>query len=130
MPEFKKNNRFTSSARRPFQNRDSRQGGFNQKELYDAECNGCHNRCQVPFRPNGKKPVYCSDCFKRDDDRGAAPRFEKRDFNSSSSYGNAPRNTNSTYSSSPRTSSAPAASQAPDPRIDDIKRELKTMSAA
>lgn len=42
---------------------------FASKELFDAECNSCHKRCQVPFRPNGKKPVYCADCFKKDDAR-------------------------------------------------------------
>jgi hypothetical protein len=23
--------------------------------------------CEVPFRPNGKKPVYCRDCFRKED---------------------------------------------------------------
>jgi CxxC-x17-CxxC domain-containing protein len=32
-------------------------------ELYDAVCAECRNKCQVPFRPNGKKPVLCRDCF-------------------------------------------------------------------
>lgn len=31
--------------------------------LYDAVCAECRNKCQVPFRPNGKKPVLCRDCF-------------------------------------------------------------------
>lgn len=33
-------------------------------EKHRASCNSCHKMCEVPFRPNGKKPVYCRDCFK------------------------------------------------------------------
>jgi len=32
-------------------------------ELFDAVCSKCGKACQVPFRPNGKKPVYCRACF-------------------------------------------------------------------
>lgn len=35
----------------------------NTPMLYDAVCAECANACQVPFRPNGKKPVLCRDCF-------------------------------------------------------------------
>lgn len=106
MAEFKKNNHFSGGNRRSFhKGGDSRSQG--QRELYDAECNSCHKRCQVPFRPNGRKPVYCSDCFKQDDDREHKPRFEKREYTPSR---------------------APAAS-APDPRIDGLKRQLDTVIA-
>ena len=40
---------------------DSR-GGF-KKPMYIATCDNCGKRCEVPFRPTGDKPVYCSDCF-------------------------------------------------------------------
>ena len=33
-------------------------------ERFQATCASCHAACEVPFRPNGKKPVYCRDCFK------------------------------------------------------------------
>lgn len=70
------NNRF---SRKPFNNRGSsdRFGGGN-KELFTAECAACHNKCEVPFRPNGKKPVYCSNCFVKDGE--SAPRGDRRDF--------------------------------------------------
>jgi len=32
-------------------------------EKFDAVCSKCGKACQVPFRPNGKRPVYCNDCF-------------------------------------------------------------------
>lgn len=112
MPDFKKSN--FNGPRRPFNNGGNK-GGFGSRndgprELYDAECNSCHKRCQVPFRPNGKKPVYCADCFNQNDDRAQKPRFEKRDFNAPRSFG-------------------PSAPPARDSRIDDIKRQLDTVNA-
>src|SRR5690348_9650861 len=32
-------------------------------EMFSATCANCGKTCQVPFRPNGKKPVYCKECF-------------------------------------------------------------------
>ncbi len=33
-------------------------------ESHKATCSSCNAMCEVPFRPNGKKPVYCRNCFK------------------------------------------------------------------
>ncbi|MDD5438302.1 MAG: hypothetical protein PHC70_04105, partial [Patescibacteria group bacterium] len=35
--------------------------------MFPATCDKCHERCEVPFKPNGSKPVYCSNCFVKDD---------------------------------------------------------------
>ena len=58
--------------------------------MHKAVCSNCGNNCEVPFRPTGSKPVFCSDCFKdkRDDNlrdsrggRNSKPRFDnKRSF--------------------------------------------------
>jgi len=45
------------------------------KEMHDAVCAQCNKTCQVPFKPNGRKPVFCSDCFVRDENPG-----ERGDF--------------------------------------------------
>ncbi|MCX6780553.1 MAG: hypothetical protein NT003_00310 [Candidatus Magasanikbacteria bacterium] len=57
----------------------SSRGGFGgprrddgDREMFTATCAECNNECQVPFRPNGRKPVLCSNCFKRDE----SPRFD------------------------------------------------------
>jgi len=60
---------------------DSRQGGFRDRDggerpMFSATCDGCKNQCEVPFKPNGTKPVFCNDCFKsegssNDRDRGS-----------------------------------------------------------
>ncbi|HYM84633.1 MAG TPA: CxxC-x17-CxxC domain-containing protein [Candidatus Dormibacteraeota bacterium] len=33
------------------------------REMFSATCSSCGKEAQVPFRPSGAKPVYCSDCF-------------------------------------------------------------------
>lgn len=42
-------------------------GGYGrpQRQMYDAVCAGCGINTQVPFEPNGSKPVYCRDCFQQ-----------------------------------------------------------------
>lgn len=44
-------------------------------QLFSATCAQCRKVCEVPFRPNGEKPVFCRDCFggKKDSGRDFAP---------------------------------------------------------
>lgn len=65
-------------------------GGFGDRprpQMHRATCSDCGQECEVPFKPTGEKPVYCSNCFEgsgrgmsrpnRDNDR---PRFDKPHF--------------------------------------------------
>lgn len=48
-------------------------------EMHEATCSQCNKSCQVPFKPNGRKPVFCSDCFRRDENQDDRPSYgEKR----------------------------------------------------
>lgn len=38
--------------------------------MHTATCSGCGKECQVPFKPNGKKPVFCSACYVREEKGG------------------------------------------------------------
>ena len=40
-------------------------GGYSSgpREMFSATCSSCGREAQVPFRPSGAKPVYCSECF-------------------------------------------------------------------
>lgn len=40
--------------------------------MFAATCSSCGKACEVPFRPTGEKPVYCSDCFGKMGGRGGA----------------------------------------------------------
>jgi len=57
--------------------RDDR--GFDRPQLHRATCVACGDGCEVPFKPNGSKPVFCRDCFRKDGDGGAPKRFDRRD---------------------------------------------------
>lgn len=50
--------------------------GKPQNELSDAVCEKCGRDCKVPFRPQNGKPVYCSDCFGKNE----APRSRSQAF--------------------------------------------------
>ena len=45
-------------------------------ELHTATCVKCGKECMVPFKPNGKKPVFCSICYKREG-VADAPAYER-----------------------------------------------------
>ena len=34
-------------------------------EMFDAQCFNCGKMTQVPFKPDGKRPVYCMPCLKQ-----------------------------------------------------------------
>src|SRR5687767_4904998 len=38
--------------------------GGGQRQLYPATCSSCGIQTQVPFQPNGSKPVYCRECYQ------------------------------------------------------------------
>jgi CxxC-x17-CxxC domain-containing protein len=46
--------------------------------MYDAICSDCGKECQVPFRPTGSKPVFCSECFEKKGGGGETRRFGDR----------------------------------------------------
>lgn len=105
--------------------RGGRGGG--SSELFKATCSACHKPCEVPFRPNGDKPVYCSACFNmksRDEERGSAPR----------EYGNRDntRSARPEYAK-PRREYAPQRDEAPrvvkDTGLEDVKRQLVTIES-
>jgi CxxC-x17-CxxC domain-containing protein len=47
---------------------DSSYGGSSYRaprEMHPATCAQCGKETEVPFRPSGDRPVYCSDCFSK-----------------------------------------------------------------
>lgn len=57
-------------AARKQQNRGggNRDGG-QRKDMYEVTCAACGVRTQVPFRPSNDRPVYCRDCFSKNNRR-------------------------------------------------------------
>ena len=65
----------SSSGPRPSGGRDFSKPPL---ELFEATCASCGTRCEVPFKPSGLKPVYCRDCFRKQENEGPArPAFRR-----------------------------------------------------
>ena len=58
-----------------------------QKEMHSVTCDKCGQRCEVPFRPTAGKPVYCSNCFKKDGSSESKAIFRKERFAATGSDG-------------------------------------------
>ncbi len=79
----------------------NRGGDRRETEMFKTTCTTCGKPAEVPFRPDGSKPVLCSTCFsaKRDAEgdfnpreRGGSERFERkeRSFDAPKERTNAP----------------------------------------
>lgn len=51
-------------ARKP--RREGRGGGRDRppREMHSVTCAECGENTEVPFKPDGSKPVYCRDCYQ------------------------------------------------------------------
>ncbi|OGJ42589.1 hypothetical protein A3B60_00530 [Candidatus Peregrinibacteria bacterium RIFCSPLOWO2_01_FULL_39_12] len=56
-------------------------------QMHQAICSECEKSCEVPFRPSGDKPVFCSDCFKGKNNDSRGERSGGRDFGRHDSRG-------------------------------------------
>lgn len=62
-----------------FDRRDSGRSGFGDKKMFQAVCDKCHKDCEVPFRPTGDKPIFCSDCFGKTERGGGSKNVGSSD---------------------------------------------------
>lgn len=74
MGKFNRGDKFSGGRR--FNN--DRGGRSDRSSMHAAICAECGKDCEVPFKPTGDKPVYCSTCFGQRDGSGGSSRFEKR----------------------------------------------------
>lgn len=111
----------------------ARAGGFSRggdreerPELHSATCNQCGKSCEVPFKPNGKKPIYCRDCFRKEEGHASAPRYggsnsDRPSFDRPSydrpSYDRQDASEKPAYRSTPRVGS------------DEVAKQLKELNA-
>lgn len=98
MGEYNRNDRGDDRRGRRFGGRNSGgrnfggDRGFSRPPMHQATCAQCGKSCEVPFRPTGDRPVYCSDCFesRRNEDgnsRGSTSRnFSRPNFEERRSY--------------------------------------------
>ncbi len=99
--------------------REGGRGDRGPKQMHSATCSDCGKRCEIPFRPTGKHPVFCSDCFRNKDDSGS--RYTPKEFvrNNRDSY---ERNSGRTTSTS--VPSVPVASGISQKQFDTLEKKL------
>lgn len=51
--------------------------GNSTTQMYDAQCSNCGKMTQVPFKPDGKRPVYCLQCLKQIEEGKLIPLPER-----------------------------------------------------
>jgi len=46
---------------------DGRRQSFDRppREMHTVTCADCGEECQVPFKPDGSRPVYCQECYQK-----------------------------------------------------------------
>jgi CxxC-x17-CxxC domain-containing protein len=47
--------------------RPDRRDRGSRTEMHEVVCDKCGKECEVPFKPTSNKPIYCSDCFRKED---------------------------------------------------------------
>ena len=70
MRDFSRNKkRFGRRDSGRFERRDFERPNRNseQRMMHEATCDRCGNKCEIPFKPTSGKPVYCSDCFRKNE---------------------------------------------------------------
>lgn len=78
-------------------------------EMFQATCAACGRSCEVPFRPNGKKPVYCKECFAENGGPASEPRNDRY------------------AEKKPFAPSAPTLRPEPHREIGEMKRQIETL---
>ncbi|MFH0815154.1 MAG: CxxC-x17-CxxC domain-containing protein [Candidatus Falkowbacteria bacterium] len=58
-------------------------GNREDRPMFPAVCEKCGQSCEVPFRPTGDRPVFCSSCFKA---QGSGSDYAPKSFGGGSSY--------------------------------------------
>jgi len=113
MKDFKKGNRFGAGGGKGGFNKGGYDRGAPRRdfssrptEMHQATCARCNKACEVPFRPNGKKPVFCKDCFASN-----RPDTYSHDF---SRHNDAPR--------------MPHRSEGAVERTDDLRSQVETLN--
>ncbi|HDS46004.1 MAG TPA: hypothetical protein ENN68_07970 [Methanomicrobia archaeon] len=46
---------------------DRKRQGYDRppREMHTVTCADCGKECEVPFKPDGTRPVYCQECYQK-----------------------------------------------------------------
>jgi len=78
-------NRSSRSGGGRFGGGDFRRRDSGRRQMHKAVCDECGKDCEVPFKPSGDKPIYCSECFEKKE--GGSSRRSGRRSSGRSDFG-------------------------------------------
>ncbi|MBA0908882.1 MAG: hypothetical protein CK527_06120 [Nitrosarchaeum sp.] len=67
-------------------------------EMHTVTCYDCGNECKIPFEPKFNRPVYCSECFQKNNPRESRDKYSKDDRPSRDKYSKDDRPSRDKYS--------------------------------
>lgn len=56
------------------------------RQMYPAVCAQCGKETEVPFKPSGDRPVYCSDCYRQQNPSRSSGGSSRGGYRSSSRW--------------------------------------------
>lgn len=80
MKNFSRNNDRGGDWKRGPSKFGSHAGPRPDRPMFKATCDSCQQTCMVPFKPNGSKPVFCRECFKKDENAPSYAPARERSF--------------------------------------------------
>jgi len=48
-----------------FENREGQNFERPEREMHKITCADCGEEGEVPFKPDGERPVYCKECYRK-----------------------------------------------------------------
>ncbi len=76
-----------SNSKKPyFKGPGDHQSSNGPSMMHKATCAECGNTCEVPFRPNGERPVYCKECFGNVGGNTGGDRFPRKESQTSARF--------------------------------------------
>lgn len=63
--------RFDRGGRRDFGRSFGDRRSSGPREMHEITCDKCGKISEVPFKPTSGKPIFCKDCFSKNDNRGS-----------------------------------------------------------
>ncbi len=96
-----------------------RGGDRGDRQMFSATCSKCGKDAQLPFRPSGDRPVFCSNCFETE--KNSAPSF-----GGGSSFSRPPRDFGRPGFGDRR---PPAPHAAPAVNLDQFKAQFEALNA-
>lgn len=82
MSNYNRNNR---SGGGRYGGGDFRRRDSGRRQMHKAVCDECGKDCEVPFKPSGDKPIYCSSCFEKKE--GGSSRRPSRRSSGQADFG-------------------------------------------